>query len=191
MDICAPKDGFVVKLFVRDHDQVQIGKPLLTMDSEAEDRSAEHMQKMESAREIWQAQYTGPQLDLLREIAKLAVDLASEKVTEAQAKLIRPQALAVSGAVPDVSDFQVAKSEHAQSLLEVKRAQAQQMQLEYAVTRHAETSALLKQMSDNQLEFIARKKERLSIASPSGGRVKLKVAEGSFAKRGSVLVEIA
>jgi multidrug efflux pump subunit AcrA (membrane-fusion protein) len=191
MDVCAPKDGFVVKLFVHDHDQIQIGDSLLKMDSEAEDRNVQHVQKMDSVREIWAAQYTGPQLDLLRAIATIAIDLAREKVTESQAKLNQQKALSLTGAAGNGVDILVAKSEYAQSQIELAKAEAQQKQLEYTVTRHVESSALVKQMTKDQLEFIAKKKERLSITAPSGGKVKLRIAEGSFAKRGSVLAEIA
>ena len=190
MEVCAPRDAFVINLFVSDHDQVKIGSPLLQLDTDVEDRHAEHVQKMEASRIVWEAQYTGSQLDLLREIAKLAVDIANEKVKQAKINYDWEKALVMAGVPTSGNYLGVRKSEYDQSLLEVTKAEAQQKQLEYAVTRHAETSALVKKMNNDQLEFIAKRKGRLSIAAPSTGQIKLRVAEGSFAKRGSVLMEI-
>jgi multidrug efflux pump subunit AcrA (membrane-fusion protein) len=79
MDICSPKDGFVVKLFVGDGDQVTKGSPLIQMDSDHEDRHLESLATADSIREIRAAQFQGDQLKLLRDMAQLNVDLACGK----------------------------------------------------------------------------------------------------------------
>jgi len=190
MDVCSPKDGFVFKLLVKNDDEVKIGTPLLQMDSEVEDRNTEHVQKMDSVREIRAAQYIGPQLVLLRALAKLAVDLATEKTRAAKQSydLINRE---FHFGLLKVSDTYEPESTYIQSQLEQSRAEAQQKQLEYAVKRHTETNDLAKRLSDEHLAFLKRKKDRLSMTASTPGRVKnLRVGEGSFAELGSVLMEI-
>ena len=190
VDVCSPKDGFVTKVFVQEGQPVKATTTtLLQMDTDAEDRHAERVQTRESIREIRAAQYTGPQLDLLTAIAKLAVDLATERANEAKYKRdYWGEHFALGG---NIYDLELAKSDYAQSQLEQARAEAQQKQLEFAVKRHNEIDALAKRLNKDEEDFIAKRRNRLKIVSPIDGRVKkLLVAEGSFAELGSVVMEI-
>ena len=77
MDICSPKDGFVVKIWPKEGDSVEFNLPILQMDSEDEDKALERLKYIEAARKIRSAQYTGAQLKLLQDSAKLAIDKAT------------------------------------------------------------------------------------------------------------------
>jgi multidrug resistance efflux pump len=189
MNITSPKDGFVIKVVVKDKQVVKTGDLLLQMDSEQEDRNAARVETMESIRQLRSAQYTGPQLDLLRAIAKIAVDLASEKAGEMKLKFENATRGLALGLI-NKFDFDLVKSDYTQAQLEQSRAEAQQKQLEFSITRHNQADALAKQQSEDLKSYIARKKERLKVVASKDGHVKLLVAEGSFAELGSVLLEV-
>jgi multidrug resistance efflux pump len=189
MDVCSPKDGFVEKLFVHDKETVHAGARLIQMDSDLEDRIAERVKLLESIREIAASKYIGEELDLLYKIAQNGVDLANEQSNEAKLRLGKATTdLKIGAEVP--TDFLVVKSRFNQAQFEEKRASYQQKQVEFAIARHSKTNALAKELSENHLTFVSKRKERLTIVAPRDGRVKLLVAEGSFAELGSVLIEI-
>jgi multidrug resistance efflux pump len=189
MDVCSPKDGFVLKLFVQDKQEVKTGTPLLQMDNDVEDRNAEHIEALEAIREVRSSRYIGPQLDLLRKVAQNAVALAGEQANEAKVKYDIQEGYVKVGAF-NGQDYLVAKSRYSQAQYELERAKDQQAQVEFAIARHTQTDALAKKLSETHLSFISKKKERLKLVAPRDGHVKLLVAEGSFAELGSVLMEI-
>jgi multidrug resistance efflux pump len=189
MEICSPKDGFVVSLLVKDGQPVKSGELLLQLDSAQEDRHLERVQTAESVRAIRAAQYTGPQLEVLRSIAQAAIDIATAK---AKASLVRYEYAARNTqiGINTTADSREKEAEHLLAQAELARAQAQQKQLEFAVQRHVETDALARRFSENEKAFFTKRRELLAINAPRDGRVKLRVAQGSFAELGSVLAEV-
>jgi multidrug resistance efflux pump len=74
MNICAPKDGFVIKVFVKDNAGVKAGSLLLEMDSDWEDRYEAHLDKSEKAREIKYSKHTGQELEVTRDTIEVFLD---------------------------------------------------------------------------------------------------------------------
>ena len=181
MDVCAPKDGFVAKLFVHHQQEVKAGAPLLQMDSDLEDRQTERVRIFESIRETRFSRYTGQELDLLRKVAQNAVDLSTEQVNEAKLKFDWEAANMSIGAEHG-TDFSLAKSRYVQAQFEQQRAAYQQAQVEFGITRNTQTNALAKELSESHLAFIFQRKDRLNVVAPTDGRVNLLVAEGSVAE---------
>jgi len=189
MDVCAPKDGFVAELFIVDGALLKAADPVLRMDSDSEDRSLERLATAESIRILKAAQYEGSELELLQTIAKIAVNLADQKVIQtgieaAHAPKRKDLGIGTSDAVV------MAESAHAESKLEQLRAVTQQTQLAEAIKRHHEMNDLISRQNASQKDFILRKKELLKVNAPIAGSAKLLVSKGSFAELGSVLFRI-
>lgn len=189
MNISSPKDGFVVKLFVKDGDPVKRFAPLVQMDTDWEDRLADRVTKRQSIADARSTQYSGEQLKQLQDLAQLAVDIAKTNVDAIQ------RAYDINAGVNRLGGYQAAllkidEAHLTQARMEQTRAELQQKQLNSSVTRHAQMDALAKKLSQDELDFLSARKDRLKIAAPIDGHVKLLVAEGGFAKRGTFLMEI-
>jgi multidrug resistance efflux pump len=190
MDICAPKDGFVTDvLFTAADRKVKTGSPLLQMDTDYEDRMASRLATREAVREISSAQYTGPQLQLLTDLAQVAVDLASTKADKAKRKYLSLTTGVQQGITP-TPDMVMAQNDSTIADLELDRAKKQQEQLKYVIERHTEIDAKAKEFFEEEEAFISKRRMRLTIVAPVDGEAKFLVAKGSFAKRGTVLVRI-
>jgi multidrug resistance efflux pump len=190
MDVCSPKDGFVVSLFVKDGQAVKSGELLLQLDSASEDRNLERVQTAESVRAIRAAQYTGPQLEVLRQIAQAAIDMAAARLEPLQAAYtvaMRQEQLGVNTTL----DRLEREADRLLAEAELARAQAQQKKLEFSVQRHADTDALAKLFTKDEKAFYLKRKELLAIKAPKSGRVKLHLAQGSFAEIGSILAQVS
>jgi len=191
MDICSPKNGFVLKIYVKVKDLVSVSPamPFLDMDTEAEDKALAHLDLMDATRAANAAQYTGDQLQLLQDLAKAAVDLATAKQTPfpralVEAKDQQKQYYNTLQYLNILSSSNIADQE-------LKRALAQQSQLDFSVKRHAALDAAAATYSQAHRKYLTDFKQRLSIKAPIAGKVtRILVAEGSFAKRGSVLATV-
>jgi multidrug resistance efflux pump len=190
MDICCPKDGFVTKVLVMDGKQVLKNTLLLQIDSELEDRMMDRVATREATRAIRAAQFTGEQLQLLKTIAQLGVDMSTESLREIQRNYDLSSRLAIAGSFPE-PNLRPMEHDLTMAKLALTRAQAQAKQLEYAATRHQQIDRFAKALSDSEKQFILDKKKRLGIVAPSDGKLRLLVAEGSFAELGSVLLRLA
>ena len=189
MDVCSPKDSFIVKLLVIDGSTVNPGTPLVEMDSDWEERIAERIRVREVLREINFAQLAGDQLELVRSSAKAAVDLA-----ETQYKLASDTADFQRKMIPlgilNAIDVLPSQSRLARATFDRDRAHANQKQLEYAIDRHTKTHELAKKFNEYSAAYMKKRIERLKVAAPIAGHVKLHVQVGSFAQLGSTLLEI-
>jgi multidrug efflux pump subunit AcrA (membrane-fusion protein) len=189
MDVCSPKDGFVMLLHVNDGESPKRNDLLVELDTDAEDRATKRLQATDDTRSVKMAQYTGPELDLLREIAQIAVDLTGQDITNTSRDLALAQKREQLG-VGQAADTSQAKSNHEMADLQHKKAVAQQKQLEFAVKRHEAVNKIAQQVSAFQMKQIQDTRNRMRIAAPIDGKVTLLVGKGSFAELGSVLLRI-
>jgi multidrug resistance efflux pump len=190
MDVCSPKDGFVMKLLVRENQAVEAGATLLELDSEREEAIAERIRNREKLRELYAAQYSGEQLALARSIAKSAVDSATEQFTQVKLQADVDASKVDHGLLPAEIEIP-GKIKLAQASFDLDRARSDQKQLEYSIERHLKSNELAKSLNEYYLTAIKKRIERLKITAPISGHVKLQVQQGSFAELGSTLLEIS
>jgi multidrug resistance efflux pump len=191
MDVASPKNGFVIKVSVDDGNTVKAGDELLEMDSDWEQTALERIRFQDAMRELNAARYTDEQLGLLRSIAKAAVDAA-----EAQLSLVERQSAEDNARMrldenADPALVKLAENARvAQATFDRDRAQTNQTQLEYAIGRIGKANDSAKVLSATYVAAINKRIERLKIMAPVSGHVKLNVRQGSFAKLGSIMLEI-
>jgi multidrug resistance efflux pump len=180
----------VTEVFVHQGQQINVGTPMFQMDTDAEDMALKRVQTSESVRAIRSAQYAGPQLEVVRDLAKLAVEKATANLVPAKFASGHAQAEIIGGvAQQPQTAIEAVKNQLAQ--IELDQAKDQQKQLEFAIERHNKIDDLAKQLSQEQEAFLNRKRERLTVRAPHQGRVKsLLVGKGSFAELGSILGQI-
>jgi multidrug resistance efflux pump len=189
MNICAPKDGFVIKVFVKDNAVVKAGSPLLEMDSDWEDRYEAHLDKSEKAREIKYSKHTGKELEVIRAAAQLAIDLSSER-TKARQGIDDIESNKINMGVPDYETIWQTHDLLAQAKLDQAKAETQQKQLEFAITRFNQLNELAKKWYEDQKAFLAKRKSLLTVTAPIDGKVTLLAGVGSYAKHGNAIAEI-
>jgi multidrug resistance efflux pump len=190
MNICSPKDGFVIKLLVHEGSKVDGGAALLEMDNDWEMRSLESLRVREAVRQINYAQYTGEQLDFARSIAKTAL-VAAETQRKLATKLRDLIAKQISVGTTDASQHFQFDMKQTQPTFDRDRALSDQKQLEYSIERHTKIHELAKGLNEYKAAYLKGRMERLKISAPISGHVKLRVQQGSFAELGSTLLEIA
>jgi multidrug resistance efflux pump len=173
MDVCSPKNAFVTEVFVINGGHVEIGAPLVQMDTDAEDRALERLRLTEHARQLRSAQYQGEELQLLLNIAQLTVDSAQSR-SDTSAK--PGPGVAQATAVMNKNDYQ--------------KAVQRQRQLGYSLKRYAAIDELAQEMNREQIDYITKRRDRLKLVAPSAGKVRLMVGKNSFAALGSVLLQI-
>jgi len=121
MKVRSPKSGFVIQLFVKDQEHVAVGSPLLQMDSDAEDRYMSHLEILEKMRELKAAQYIGPEVEVTRSLAQVAVDTSAKRakndsdVNHFYTVLVDKGLSNIVQYAPAESAFEQARWEHASS----------------------------------------------------------------------------
>jgi pyruvate/2-oxoglutarate dehydrogenase complex dihydrolipoamide acyltransferase (E2) component len=190
MDVCSPKDGFVIKLLVNQGQQVSYGAQLLQMDVDHEDRALARLRLLERARQIRSSQYQGEQLALVRKVAELAVNTAeaNREAAEVRKKALMDQVR--SGTWNSGYDLNATAAAITQTLDAHSKAVVQQQQLEYSIRRHVDIDTLAQEMNESQEAYIRSRIERMTVLAPVAGNVHLLVGEHSFAELGSVLLTI-
>jgi multidrug resistance efflux pump len=191
MDICSPKDGFVLELFVQPSSRVEVGQPLIQLDSEFEDRALARIDTMEATRQLTAAQYKEPQVDLIRQIASIAVSVAEANMTLQTKVNHENHRLTQSGAAnPNQPNALVQEYNVVNATKQHEKAVNQLKQFELSVSRHNEIDALASKHAAVERGFIENRKTLLKILAPIAGIVDFRVAKGSFAELGSILLSI-
>jgi len=189
MDVCSPKDGFVIKMLAQEGEVVQVGAPLLEMDSDWEQRMAERIRTREALRLIDARQYTGEQMALVIAVAQAALDSAEAQFKEAERKHHSDTRLLENGAL--TAEYKPSiEAKFAQATFDRERARVDMKQLKYFIDRQGEIQDLAKSLNERYAADIQKRIERLKIAAPTAGKVKLCAQQGSFAQLGSKLLEI-
>lgn len=189
MNVCAPKDGIVIKVLVKDKAVVKAGSPLLQMDSDWEDKFEEYLDKSEKTRQIKASKYTGQELEVIRAATQLAVDLSTERAKAAQ-KIDDYHWGQVENGVPIYLNIHEADFTLAQAKLDQGKAETQQKQLEFAISRFNQLNELAKKWYEDQKAFVAKRKSLLTVTAPIDGKVTLLVGTGSYAKHGNSIAKI-
>jgi pyruvate/2-oxoglutarate dehydrogenase complex dihydrolipoamide acyltransferase (E2) component len=189
MDICSPKDGFVVALLVDNEALVHPGHHLLTMDTDDEDRDKARLVKMESVRLQMAQQYSGPELDLSRSLTQISVDLAQEAVTDYGDLLKHVQGNADLGKAT-LDELVPVTLQYNQAVINLKKAQLELKKFEFAVARHVEINSIIDKYMAQESSTLDIKRGRLTVLAPISGKVKLQTAVNSFSELGGVLLTI-
>jgi hypothetical protein len=145
---------------------------------------------MEAIRELRSSQYSGPSLELIAELAQVAIDLSNEELNEANAHY-QGQAFRAGQGIGDGEQLQATRAQLAQAELNRRKAMAQQQQLQLAIARHHESDAIAKHHIETLKEYIAKRKSRLLVTAPVAGKVRLVLTERSFAELGTVVLTIS
>jgi multidrug resistance efflux pump len=189
MKVRSPKSGFVMQLFVKDQEHVAVGSPLLQMDSDAEDRYTSHLEILDKMRELKASQYIGPEVEVTRSLAQVAVDTSAKRAKDESEVYGYYVQLAKQG-VANIVQYAPAESTFEQARWEHTRAEGQQQRLEFSISRYIQLNDLAKKWNMDQRAFVALRKARLKVLAPITGKVSVFVAEGSYAKYGNVIMEV-
>jgi multidrug resistance efflux pump len=194
MDVCSPKNGFVIRMIAKDGIAVNVGDDLLVMDSDREQRALEDLQARKALMLLDLNKYTGEELKLTSQIAQSAVDFST-----AQLNLAKPDEGPLRPVLPahtPVDPIAAQAREQADVLRELQarfdnnRAISDQKQLEFFIARQLKSNEIAVKMNEYYTNAIQDMIKRLTIKAPISGQVKLHVGQGSFARLGSVLLEI-
>ena len=162
MDIFAPKHGFVVELLVGQGDHVKIGKPLLRMDTDQEDRDRERLAKTERVRKEMAAQYAEPELGLSRRLAEISVELAKH-VIETFPLDIQDTKDAITIGGRTSADLAKVESKYSQAILDLEKASIELHKFQYAVNRHLSINAIVKDYMDHEALSLDLIRSRLTL----------------------------
>jgi multidrug efflux pump subunit AcrA (membrane-fusion protein) len=189
MDVHSPKDGFVVELKVKMGMKVAANDPLLTMDTDDEDRNIERVHKMERVRALMAAQYESPELEVTRRIAQIAVEVADNSI-EGKKALFDSQSQNVLHGV-GTAEFQVAEADYKNALLAKEKATNDLKKFEFAIARHNAINEVVKNFMEYEDQILQTKRKRFHVLAPTSGVVSaLLVGVNSFAARGQSLLVI-
>jgi pyruvate/2-oxoglutarate dehydrogenase complex dihydrolipoamide acyltransferase (E2) component len=175
MDVCSPKNGFVTEVFVSNGQHVEVGAPLLQMDTDAEDRALERLRITEQARQIRSAKYQGEELELMRTIASLTVASAQASSDESSKLGLGVKALSTAAALN--------KNAYEKTLQHKK-------ELEYSINRYLKIDRLGEEANRGYSEYLAKRKSRMKLLAPVAGKVRLMVGQNSFAAVGTILLKL-
>jgi len=189
MEVCSPKDGFVIEVLATEGQQVKARDHVLTIDSDDELRDKARLEKIDSVRALMSAQYQGQELDVNQRVANVAVEIAKEIVRTKEALLAEKQMQKRLGVLTDI-ELTPFETGYKQALLEQEKAELDAKKFSFAVERHVKINDLVKTYMQTEMKLVETKRERLKILAPINGAVRLRVAVDSFAELGSVLLEI-
>lgn len=197
MDVCSPKNGFVIHMTAQDGSAVNVGDDLLVIDSDREQRALEDLHARKALMLLDLNKYTGDELTLTTHVAQSAVDLSTAQLDLAnRADSDEGPLHPVLPAHTPVDPIAALANERANALKKLQarfdndRAISDQKQLEFFIARQRKSNEIAVKLNEYYSNAIQDMIKRLTIKAPISGTVKLHVGQGSFARLGSVLLEI-
>jgi multidrug resistance efflux pump len=190
--VFSPKAAFVASVTVADRAHVQRGDVILNLSSVEEDIQIARLTALENLRLAHEARLSDAVLNLNRQIAQTAIDMATQLSTAAANRLTQQENGIVLGR-PNVDSVELASliTDDIQLPFQGTQAKLQKQQLELRITEAKAINDLIKRHLIVELEAAQASKSATRVTALADGQVKLAVAPGAFVRKGDGLFTIA
>jgi len=190
MDVIAPKDAFVTAVLIADASHVEIGTPVLRLDTVDEDLRIARITALDSLRKILAKRLSSEVVDLNRQLQKVDVDSAAALLPVLK-EIDQGSAVAVATGQEDKNSDAYIRLMNPPVSQQIDAGNLQLQLFELQIVEAGKINDLAGRHLQQELAAANALKIRLDVAAPSRGKVSLKVAMGRFIRHGDILFAIS
>jgi multidrug resistance efflux pump len=190
MDVIAPKDAFITAVLIADVSHVEVGTPILTLDSVDEDLRIARITALDGLRQILAKRLSPEVVDLNRRLQKVEVDIAAALLPvfkSIERASVVGQSLGTEG--ENAHAYIQLMTPPISQQLDTGNLQLQLFDLQ--ITEASKINDLAGRHLQKELAAANARKSRLNIVAPSPGKLRLKVTAGQFIRHGESLFAIS